>query len=300
MVISTHLDADGISAGYLYGLAIKDSNINLNEFGIVTEGSTCVIDMHPNSDPDYSELVIDHHPGHPIGKELKYKLIYDTVPASAIVWNNFYKDIPHEEHWKAAIGCVGDMQSYSIPTQIWNDFPILREKFTQLYGWKHTPFSLRVYQKLSSGINALSRMGQAFLALEVIEEAENPVDLIMDPRCEDARDTLKKETNSLLSDIKLVECDSVIFGSISSELTVGGRIATQLSNDLKSTTVIQNMEGGHFSIRGDLTVWVKERLQKNAEKLENVELEVGGHPMASGGKVTPAYVNILELFQDDV
>ena len=296
MTISTHNDADGLSAGYLYGLATKDSDININEFGEVTEGSTCVLDMHPSSDPNYSGLVIDHHPGHPTGKKLKYKLIHDNVPASAIVWNNFYNKIPHEEWWKAAIGCVGDMQSYSIPTKIWDDFPILREKFTQLYGWKHTPFSLRVYQKLSSGLNALSRMGQTFLAMDVLEESKYPMDLITDLRCDEAREVLKKETNSQLSDIKLIEYRGVTFGYISSELSVGGRIATQLSRDLRETVLVQNLNDGAFSIRGDLTSWIADKIVETSKE-KDIKVQVGGHPQAKGGTIDPSYIEILTLFE---
>ena len=294
MTITTHNDADGMSAGFLYGLATGDTDINIQAFGEVAEGSTAVLDMHPTSDPDFNGICIDHHPGYP--KKTKYKLIYDTIPASAIVWNNFHKKIPHQDWWKAAIGCVGDMQSFSIPTQIWNDFPILREKYTQLYGWKHTPFSLRVYQKLSSGLNALSRMGQAFLAMDVLEESRYPMDLITDPRCEEAREVLKKETNSQLSDMRLIEFEGVTFGYIVSELSVGGRIATQLSRDLRETVLVQNLNDGAFSIRGDLTSWVADRITE-AAKVKGIIVEVGGHPQAKGGTIDPPNIEILTLFE---
>ena len=296
MTITTHTDADGMSAGFLYGLATEDADININNFGEIAEGSTAVLDMHPTSDPDFKGICIDHHPDHPTGMKLKYKLYYDTVPTSAIVWNNFHEKIPHSEWWKAAIGCVGDMQSYSIPTKVWNDFPILREKYTQLYGWKHTPFSLRVYQKLSSGLNALSRMGQAFLAMDVLEESKYPMDLITDPRCEEAREVLKKETNSQLSDMRLIEYEGVTFGYISSELSVGGRIATQLSRELRETVLVQNLSDGAFSIRGDLTSWIADKIAE-VSKEKGITVEVGGHPQAKGGTIDPPNIEILTLFE---
>ena len=294
MGITCHTDADGMSAGYLYGLATKDPDININEFGVIAEDSTAVLDMHPTSDPNFKGICIDHHPGHP--KKPKYKLIFDYVPTSAIVWNNFHKDIPHEEWWKAAIGCVGDMQAHSIPTKVWDDFPILREKYTQLYGWKHNPFSLRVYQKLSSGLNALSRMGQAFLAMDVLEESKYPMDLITDPRCDEAREVLKKETNRQLDDIRLIEYEGVTFGYISSELSVGGRIATQLSRELRETVLVQNVNDGAFSIRGDLTSWIAEKIAE-AAKEKGITVQVGGHAQAKGGTIEPAYMEVLTLFE---
>jgi len=296
MVFSSHgADADGISSAYLYSIVSKDSEINLMSFGEIAEGSDVILDMVPDN-PNWEGVVYDHHP-HP--KKRKYKLFHDFIPTSVIIWKHFHKDIPRKEWWKSCIGAVGDMQAHSIPKEIWDEFPILRSKITQLYGWQHNPFSLKVYQKLSSGINSLCRLGQNFLALEILEECENPIELITDARCVEGLETLKKETNRCLSQIKLVEFDSVVFGLIDSELSVEGRIATQLSNDLKETVLIQNRESGGFSLRGDLTVWIREKIREAIDKVKGITVKTGGHERASGGSISQPEVFILDILMNN-
>ena len=291
-MISTHHDADGLASAYLYSLASGDTEVEIRNFGDVAKGSTVVLDMHPS--PSFKGLVIDHHPGHPENR--KYKLIFDNTPTTVIVFKNYKDKIPTEKWWVTAVGAVGDMEPYSIPPEVWDTCPMLKARHTKFYGWKHEPFHLRLYHLLSSGVNALCRLGQEFDAWDVLEEAESPMDVVNDPRCVEAKKLLKTTTNSILQELELVEWNDVLIGTISSDIVVEGRIATQLSRDMQETVLIQNSETGSFSIRGDLSSWLEQKLREGADK-SNIEIEVGGHAEAKGGTVKPPNVSVLSILE---
>ena len=291
-MITTHHDADGLSAAYLYTLANGEDTVEIRDFGNIAEGSTVVLDMHPS--PSFEGLVIDHHPNHP--SERKYELIFDNTPTAVIVFKNYKDKIPTEKWWITAIGAVGDMEPYSIPSEVWDTCPLLKTRHTKFYGYKNVPFHLRLYHLLSSGVNALCRLGHEFDAWDVLEEAQSPIDVINDPRCLEAKQLLKQRVNSILQELELVEWNDVLIGQISSDIAVEGRIATQLSRNMQETILIQNTETGAFSIRGDLSTWLEEKLRAKAGE-KKIELVVGGHAEAKGGTITPPTLSILSLLE---
>ena len=77
---------------------------------------------------------------------------------------------------------------------------------------------------------------------------------------------------------------------------MGGRIATQLSRELRETVLVQNVNDGAFSIRGDLTSWIAEKIAE-AAKEKGITVQVGGHAQAKGGTIEPAYMEVLTLFE---
>ena len=164
-LLYTHDDADGITSAVLLAHAFPIKKVNCPEdFGDFEakadlakgyQPPDLVTDMVPK-DPEYSGLVIDHHPSHPEESKRKYILVWDGIPTTGIVYKLFKDQIPKEYHWKVAVGLCGDGQPELIPAEIWTSCPSLLDSYTvpyEKYG-KITFGKIPVFLKLSAMINA--------------------------------------------------------------------------------------------------------------------------------------------------
>ena len=159
----SHWDADGISASYFASYHVPNAEIVISEgeFGDVSKlkKGDWLIDQHPLA--DFEGTVLDHHLGDGYPLAHKYKLIYDTVPATLIAWREFKEDIPKDEWFKVVVGLMGDGQPELIPAEVFKECPQLlnwrKTSAYKKYNWTISYYP--TYKLLSSPINAFLRKG---------------------------------------------------------------------------------------------------------------------------------------------
>lgn len=289
--ISSHSDADGLSSTVLLlrGLGLKRNQVEIEfpkEFGGGTDYDY-MLDMCP-LDPQHKAIVFDHHehPGHPKKKNRKYKLYFEDIPTGGIVYKQFKKQIPEEEHFKAAIAYVGDMQEEDIPLEIFKTCPeLLNEEIYIRNGYDDAkPFMLMKYKRLSSPINATARMGEKEKALEILYHAKKPDDILLNPVLKKWVNKQKQETYKVyekwkdeeLPKPKLIK-NIFCVGVIDSQYPVNGMIASALQDKLDKTTIIININTGGMSLRGTFCNIVSKELNNK------LGMDIGGHSQAMGG-----------------
>ena len=256
------------------------------EFGgtgdIDVSADDIMVDMAP-IDPNFPGLVIDHHDQHP--EEHAYELIFDHFPASVITW--YYVGVPDD--WKVIVGAVGDGQPEAVPPRIWLKFPALLKNVETYHGSKGTPFSIPIYKLLSSGINALCRIGEPFKAFQILSEVETPEDLLDNWEIIEAKNSVRSETNKAMSGLRTVEVlPNCFVGEISSPYRVEGIIASKLAQTTGKTYLIHNRNSGMFSLRGDLAGLVEHILKSYKS------VHVGGHAAFKGGHSDESILAILK------
>lgn len=283
--IFCHYDADGLVSAYFTKFHLKKAKIVVtDEFGDVDgwQKDDWMVDMRP-VDPNIEGTVIDHHPNHPGVSERRYKLIWENIPASLIAWKQFKKEIPKSEWWKVVIGISGDGQTEKIPYEIFDICPELLFKtsvhISKSYGkWKLSTFP--IYKLLSSPINAFARYGEYQEALELIHSSKSPLDIISSPSAVRKKEALRKVFESVIE-----MADVYDFGNLtlvifySPEVRLSGYIASSIGSDV-GTVMAVNSADGSLSLRGDLSLYFKEKLSK----LKYIEID--GHPGFMGGKIT--------------
>ena len=291
-MIVCHNDADGVTSAVLFlyanGLTLDDVRVRVAEwFGQVQESDRFCFDMVPEN-PEWDGVNYDHHPQHPPPDQRKYKLIWDVVPTSLIVYNKHKDEIPDEQKWKVVVGIVGDGQPELIPPEIFDMFPELTDEILWIREGKIT-FTLPRYKLLSSGINSLMRVGNYEYALNLLYHAKRPDDLIFNEEAEKARNTIANECYKIAKNSKFVKLgNNIVYLEFESNLDVTGRIASEWQDKLGYTVVAYNITKGKLSIRGDLALWV-------AGKLRAAGVNVGGHPGYVGGELEPGVSLIDKL-----
>jgi len=304
-IIRSHHDGDGICSGYFtsfkypYRIEIWDGN-----FGDTTgmKKGDIMTDMHPTG--DWDGIVIDHHLGKGYPLAHKYKLIYDTVPASLIAWREFKEDIPESEWWKLAIGLKGDGQPELLPYEVFQSCPQLLLKYEtsmsdkKSYGKYYSMYDY-VFHHLSAPVNAFLRMKDSDGAIKLISESKQPFDIIYSDEANNARSKVNSEFLKIVRNHRTYQFADGKLGLIVfySKFRMSGYIASALHSSIGVNSLIAiNRATNRGSLRGVLADYWEGRLKP----LEY--LEIGGHSGFKGVTLrkvnTEAFINDLtEMLQ---
>lgn len=277
-----HGDADGLASGVLIGYVSKVNNVwSPEEFGDAKD-SDVVLDQVP-VDPTQPYIVFDHH-SHPPKEKRKYQLVWDQVPATLIVYECFKAQIPDDMKWKVAVGLVGDGQPELIPLEVWKLCPELLTGYataSERYG-KLSIYSIPLYLKLSSGINACCKLSEDkwYNAYQVLKNVKTPLQLIEDPVLETALDFIRKEHDRVIREYHPIEFPYFRYWKISSDYRMERHLAPKVMEGFdRKTTIIFNEKTKRMSIRGTLTPLLVEFLKAN-------NIQANGHPGFAGGNLT--------------
>ena len=285
MKIHCHNDADGITSALFTWFGNPDYEIVMKrEFGDTSdwENGDIMVDMRPN-DPSIEGLVIDHHPGHP--DERNYYLIWDVRPASYIAFKQYKDSIPKSQWWKLAIGLGGDNQLELLDAEIFDSEPQLLYKvktyaFHHYGSWQLAYYPL--YKLLSSLVNSIIRIGDFENAINLVRFAERPLDIYHSEIAQEARNKVRDEVKKVMSSCDIINLKDVHIVIFESDYKLTGYIASvvEASKDTYGSTIMAiNRRDGSLSVRGDLALYIKEKL----EKLPYIEID--GHPGFMGGKI---------------
>ena len=282
-----HHDADGVASCSLFLLANKLTTGDVDvvfpdEFGDVGDADV-VLDMSPSS-LSYTGIVYDHHPQSRQAveaKKAKYKLLWDHVPTSVVVFQRHKADISPEHWWKVAIGCAGDSQIAAIPAEILLNCPHLFESMVSFYAkyGKMEAYPHPVYRLLSSPVNSYCRAGREREALDLVMTVKDPLALVTDLEAKKIREMLDTEVSNALARERglLLQHRMVVVFSYESSHRLEGLVATRLGEG-GDTVVAVNEATGNLSIRGDLTGLVVHLLNK-------ADIKVAGHAGFAGGRL---------------
>jgi len=280
--VSAHWDADGIYSAALFHHSIGiDKLIFPVEFGDFEYDTTIMIDMKPiNKAKPFVGLCFDHHPFEEKEK-LSFELIWDSVPTSLIIWKQFKDKIEKHHWWKVVGGLMGDNQIYYTPDVIWKLFPSLLSCIKSVYrkGSNITIYDLPLWNYLSSGVNAMSKIGAPFKAYEIVRDATSPLDIIYDSELLDARDKVTKIVNDILNNTRIIDVDhKIIFVPINTEYNVQGEIATTIESRTKKTVICVNTFNNKVSLRGVLASLLSQNIKT---------CKIDGHAGFMGGNLLP-------------
>lgn len=292
-IIRCHHDADGIIAAYFtkYGESNCTIDVWNGEFGDTKNlnSGDIMVDMRPRQNMK-GLIVIDHHGPYPDDRE--YTLYTGSVPASYLCWEKYKESIPKSDWWKLAIGLMGDGQPELIPAEVYNECPALLSKWKigsklEYNKWKVS--YLPIYKLLSSYINSLLRTNQFAKALDLIKTAENPLQILLDPDTIKAKALVRAELENIMRTCKSYNFDDISVFIYYSDLRMSGYIASTMQNSLDKTILAINAKDGRGSLRGDLSLYFKDKLNK----LDYVEID--GHPGFMGITVS---LNIDKFISD--
>ena len=280
-LLASHRDSDGITSAVLLNkIGILNGVFFPETFGdyISSNGkkATLMTDMIP-IDSNIDIIVIDHHPDHP--ENHKYKLIFDAVPASLIVWRLVKHRLKPEDYWKVVVGLAGDGQPELTPIEIWEKYPILVEEWgsiSESYGriW-HNAYP--IYQLLSSYINAPCRMGLPAIAFKALNDADTPLDILMNKELKSAKEEIKKEVSRVIKEYPAITIKSITLWIIESDYSIGF-LASRLESSRGKTTIVYNKKNKTFSVRGSLATYIKHYFNKHG-------IKAGGHAGFVGGNL---------------
>lgn len=252
-MIATNVCADGIASACILVVAddLSPEDITFPPFGDVSDEEYC-LDMPPRK-PDYKGTVIDHHPQSRIPKkERKYKLVWDVCPTSVIMFRSCMEDLEEDKYWWAAIGAVGDGRPEDIPVESFIKCPELLDRHSLIY--PRDRFSIatsRVYELLSSSINAYCRTRQPHEAVKRILSARTPMDIIEDREASKLKEILREEQRKIFWDIRPITIgDMFVVGWYESEYDVENIVAYKLYREMDKTVIALNLQTKTFRIRG--------------------------------------------------
>jgi len=299
--LAFHGDADGIYSASLLMSVFKVKKAVCPPFG---EYDTDVaVDLGaPRLIPDWNGVAIDHHPDHPDNRS--YKLFthskYPHAPCGLIIYEHLREYIPKEHLWKVVGSLTGDGQPEYTPDEIWDLYPILLEErgiLTKAGGYRLHTSAFPLFYYLSSGVNAIARLGFPERALEIVNSAKHPLDILDHIEVKDSIERFKAEEAAILKDKPVAETIKnryiiVRIAPSNSSLNISGYLASKLSSENPGKTVIViNDTTGKISMRGVLAKYV-------ANKLSASGLKAGGHPGYCGCEVAPDQVSrVLEIIR---
>ena len=181
---------------------------------------------------------------------------------------------------------VGDAQPELCPNEIWDANPNLRQSKGSMYkiGFKVNTSDYPVYVTLSSGINALCRLGFPEQALNILDNFNDPLDMMDCSEIRDASETMRKEEDAVFKYKPQIEGISQWISlckikTSKPEIKIGGIIGAKLSNiDDKKTYIVLNETSGDISIRGVFAKYI-------CAKLNEFGYKAGGHAGFAGAQV---------------
>jgi len=295
LVVASHSDADGVCSLVLFSYAfIVRKAVYPSIFGNVDNTIDVLLDGVP-IDKEYSNIVIDHHTGHPNNKS--YYLVWDTVPTTLIVYRIVQEYIPEYCKWLCVPGLVGDGAADLIPSNIWDMYPELfyntvKER-TGRYG--RYEYDSPVWQELSVLINAACRCVSIgpIVATKLLKQAKSPLDIVYNETLALARSTINEEMTNIFKDIQPIDTGKVIYAEVESENKVEGLTASRLISRMSKrgrAAVVVNKTTGNVSVRGILATWV-------ADKLNKLGYNIAGHPSYKGSNID---IKQIKKFKSDV
>lgn len=289
--VCSHHDADGV-----YSLALAAQVLDIDNYlfpdvfgdyktipggpGEDDVETDLAMDLGQPLDKEYTNYVIDHHP-HP--DEVNYKLAHMHVPTGLIVYNMFKDKIPKEKLWLVAGSLVGDGQAELIPREVFDSNRGLLDRtgsIYQSYG-KFNMYDFPVYLMLSSGVNGLCRIGNPMMALKVVMNAKDPLDVLENPAVVDAKEVVKKETARIFKDYNkfIMVGSNVIVYPFSTQMRLTGLVASKLAgNKNDKTIIVVNQADKGMSMRGHLADYIGRQLQDKG-------WTTGGHSGYYGGNL---------------
>ena len=295
-----HHDPDGLVSAYFTHFAypnyIMKTTDNFGDTKNFKKGDI-MVDMRPDN-PNIDGLVIDHHPGHaPLAKR-KYKLIWDKVPASLICWRQFKDKIPKKHWWKVAIGLLGDGQPELIPYEVFESCPELLKTPKSYMACKYNKWSASffpVYKGLSSAVNSYARFGDMGMAMDLIKDANRPMDITTSLAVKKQKKKVKDAFDDAMERSYMEPFGNSFYVIIYESRTcrLSGYIASVLQSSFRNATVLAiNKINGSASMRGDLALYYK-------GKLASIKyLDIDGHPGFMGGKLKGTTDKLLEDLSD--
>ncbi len=291
-----HHDPDGIVSAYFTHFAYPNYIMKSTDaFGDTKnfKKGDIMVDMRPDN-PNIDGLVIDHHPGHPSLAKRKYKLIWDTVPASFICWREFKDKIPKKNWWKLAIGVCGDGQPELIPFEVFETCPELLKTPKTYMAVKYNKWSASffpIYKGLSSAVNAYARFGELDMAMDLVKDANLPKDITTDPNVLTQKGRVKKAFSDAMDQSYMEPFGNSFYVIIynSRQCRLSGYIASVLQGSFKHATVLAiNKSNGSASMRGDLALYYRGKLKSIKE------LQIDGHPGFMGGRLNGTTDKLLK------
>jgi hypothetical protein len=278
--VSAHNDADGVTSAVLLSYAFPAKVSFPKTFGEADSSIDIIVDQVPK-DPTFPNIVFDHHPGHPDENNRGYTLVWDTVPASLIVYRFVKNKIPKHMLWKVVVGICGDGQPELIPSEVWDACPELCNEIVSSRRGRYGKYvgSRPVWDCLSAPINYSCRLAKSGpeLAYNLLRSYMSPMDVIREPAFQTCREAILKEVEAVAEGLDLIDCGKVIFGEIRSENKIENLIAYRYVKKSK-VVVMVNSQSKSISIRGIYTKWLLDKLQPKG-------WELGGHAGFAGGSL---------------
>lgn len=269
--ISSHGDADGV---YSTSILMKMFDIEEVEFPPFNEYTKQVaVDLGYPSIKGWKGIVIDHHVlDYPeeVFKNPDIKLFLGYEPTAKVMWNLMKDKIPKDQIWKLVGSCCGDGQCEKVPDEVWDAFPILLEErgFLKKGQYKVYTTSFPLFYYLSSGINAMCRQGFPHQALDVVNMAKGPLDIIDNLQVREAKEQMNSEEASVYKSLPVAETIKnryivVKVKPSTSGINMASLIASKISGNSPGKTIIVVDEStGKGSIRGVLAKYVSNKLVK--------------------------------------
>jgi len=298
--LSAHSDADGVYSASIIMDIFDVKDVEFPSFYKYT--SQVALDLGYPKTEGWEGIVVDHHildyPEEVLNNP-KIKTFLGMFPTGLLLYQHLKDKIPKEKIWKVVGSCTGDGQAEVVPDEIWDNFPILLEERGYLgkgqYKEYTTAFPLFYY--LSSGINAICRLGFPHQALDIVNEAEGPLDILDNIQVKDAIDRIRKEEQEIYKNKPIVETIKNRYKIItikpsSENVNIASLIATKISSrEPGKTFIVINELTGKGSIRGVLAKYV-------ANKLTQAGYQAGGHYGYCGLNVEPEEIpNVLKILR---
>jgi len=298
--LSAHTDADGIYSASILMDVFEVKEVEFPSFYMYK--TQVALDLGYPKIKDWAGIIVDHHIlDYPeeVLKNPKIKTFLGMYPTGLLLYQFLGDKIPKEKTWKVVGSCTGDGQAEVVPDEIWDRFPILLEERGYLgkgqYKEYTTAFPLFYY--LSSGVNAICRLGFPHQALDIVNNAEGPLDILDNIEVKDAIERIRKEEQEIYKNKPLVETIKNRYKIItikpsSENINIASLIATKISaREPGKTFIVINELTGKGSIRGVLAKYV-------ANKLNEAGYQAGGHYGYCGLSARPEDIpNILKILR---
>lgn len=299
-VLGCDVDVDGLTSAVLFRTVYKPKvTIPIYDFGVTEQEHIpdIIFDMTPR-EPWYSGIVVDHHPlSREIALDNRYalKLIWRPYPTNKIVWSILKDKIPKDRWWIVLVGCAGEGQLEQVPVEVWDYlWRYNREVFADVVTVSTNYYSKTQYNvypipaviMMSSGLNALSRIGKAIDAITILENAERPMDIYRNKLLRSAKRDFDNAVSDAIKDaVRGLDLGYVFLYEVSSPYKIESTIAFKLQENMMGKTVIVvNSHTGKLSGRGGLVEWIASKCNSRREWVDQ-GFTMGGHAGFMGGSL---------------
>lgn len=277
--LASHHDADGV---YSASILMDIFEVEEVEFPPFYEYSNNVaLDLGYPKKEGWSGVIVDHHIlDYPkeVLENPKIKCFLGEDPTGLLLYKFLGDKIPGDKLWKIVGALTGDGQPEKTPDEIWEKFPILLEERGYLAKGDYKEFTTAfpLFYFLSSGINAICRLGFPHQALDIVNNAEGPLEILDNIEVKDAIERVRKEEEQIYKNKPLVETIKnrykiILIRPSNETVDIISLIATKISSrEPGKTFIVINELTGKGSIRGVLAKYV-------ANKLVKAGYQAGGH-----------------------